>query len=95
MEQRDGEVTCLAGDMGLSIVMLEELSEIVAADPTLSEPSPLRWGGKWHCPADGSLMREQDGRVGCAECGRYLPSRVLYQLIEFHPHGRREEPSRT
>jgi uncharacterized Zn finger protein (UPF0148 family) len=86
MEVVAGEVTCRRGDMGLSQVMRSELEEIVRSPPSRPEAASIHWGGKWHCPLDGERMVEDGGRVQCPACERYLPGRVLYQLIELHPH---------
>lgn len=62
----------------------------VATAPPLREPVPsrMRWGGNWHCPADGSPTIEVDSVITCRTCDRSLPDRLVYQLIEFHHHPR-------
>lgn len=78
LEIADEEVTCRRERMGLSRVVQDELTQIVE--------STIRWGGRWHCPADGEQMVELNGMVICPTCRRCLPGRTLYGLIEFHPH---------
>jgi hypothetical protein len=80
------EVTCRQGKMGLSQVVWSELQAIAQSAPSTPDAAEIRWGGRWHCPVDGTRMVEADGRVGCPVCQRHLPGRVLYALIEFHPH---------
>ncbi len=74
--------------MGLSQVMRTELEAIAQADPMTPDATEVRWGGRWHCPVDGTRMVEAKGRVRCPVCQRFLPGRVLYELIELHPHKR-------
>lgn len=86
MEIVGGEVTCRRGQMGLSKVVQDELEEIVQSPPRRLEPRDFRWGGRWHCPADGERMTEADGIVQCQSCQRCLPGQTLYALVELHPH---------
>jgi hypothetical protein len=48
--------------------------------------SSSRVGGRWHCPADGCRLREDTGTLSCPRCGRHLPPRLVYQLVEFNWH---------
>jgi uncharacterized Zn finger protein (UPF0148 family) len=82
----EGQVACLRGDMALSGVMTSELQAIAESSPSRPEPANFVWGGSWYCPADGERMVEESGLVRCPACERYLPGRVLYALIELHPH---------
>lgn len=86
MEVVRGEVSCRRGRMGLSKVAQADLEEIVEAPPTPAEPTSFGWGGRWHCPADGVHMVEEDGVVRCPTCDRCLPRRVMHMLMEFHHH---------
>ena len=86
MDAVGGEVTCRRGDMWLSQVMRTELEAIVHEPAGRQEATTHLWGGRWYCPADGEPMVKEDGVVQCAACGRWLPGRVLYGLIELHPH---------
>lgn len=77
---------CTATKMDFSQVVGEELMELVANPPTPPTAAHVKWGGSWHCPADGTPMREIDGAVTCDACERSLPPRLLYGLVEFHIH---------
>jgi hypothetical protein len=88
MEQVDGRLYCVPGGMDLAPAMQAQLEQIAASEPSVPDLSSTRWGGEWHCPADGSRMAEEAGRVGCPTCGRYLPPAALYGLIEHHQHNK-------
>lgn len=72
--------------MELSELVTQGLTAWVAGDNAQESPRPIRWGGIWFCPADGNRMDEAEGLITCRKCGRHLPPRLLYQLIEFHRH---------
>ena len=89
MTEVDGWMTCVAGGMGLSDAMVRMLSAYCDHEPLAEETrsTHTRWGGQWHCPLDGSKMSATDSLLPmCLECGRILPSNVIYQLIEVHDH---------
>lgn len=77
---------CQSGGMELSQVVHETLRAIADSAPAAAPASSARWGGQWHCPANGARMQETNGRMLCPVCGRHLPYPILYQLIEFHVH---------
>jgi hypothetical protein len=81
-------MACPVGDMVLSPPVQEQLWHIATA-PAF-EPLPattiFRYGGRWHCPADGGRMTERAGYVQCDGCGRCIPGVLIYQLIEGHSH---------
>jgi uncharacterized Zn finger protein (UPF0148 family) len=77
---------CREGAMELSEVMHEALRASFSSEPVRAAASSERWGGDWHCPADGTRTHESRGQVHCLACGRDLPRSILYQLIEFHVH---------
>ena len=86
-EDRDGVFVCTATSADLSPVASAELHAIAENDPDRAPKTALtRWGGTWHCPGDGEPMTETAGHMVCASCGRSLPGRLLYQLIEFNWH---------
>jgi hypothetical protein len=31
-------------------------------------------------------MNELDGRISCPTCRRFLPWKLIYQIVEFHNH---------
>lgn len=74
--------------MEFSEVAHRELASLVDAPPIDLQPSSVRWGGSWHCPADATLMDEAKGVVRCAACGRSLAPKLIYRLVEFHVHPR-------
>jgi hypothetical protein len=88
LEEVDGVLTCRKGGMELSQVIQRELEDIVLSPPRPGEPKAIRWGGRWHCPADGERMVEHDGIIRCPTCKRCLPGRVIYGLVEFHVHAK-------
>ena len=45
-------------------------------------PAKPTMGGSWHCPNDGTKLID----FRCPHCGRSLPTGLVYDLIEFHPH---------
>ncbi|MGE0308483.1 MAG: hypothetical protein AB7Q27_22310 [Acidimicrobiia bacterium] len=75
--------------MDLSIMMHRMLTEYCKDDPMPQDrrPTPTRWGGRWHCPLDGTLMSAPDYLLPmCPTCDRILPGDIVYQLIEVHQH---------
>jgi uncharacterized Zn finger protein (UPF0148 family) len=90
MVTREAGLTCLRGEMMLSKYVAQGLKHIVVSNPIKPEPRMTRWGGWWHCPADGSQMTEESGLVRCYECGRFLPGGMIYNLIELHTHTRED-----
>jgi len=72
--------------MQLSNAMAAMLRDLVAAEPATPRARTIRIGGRWHCPADAQRMFEDNGRIGCPTCGRYLTADIWYGLIEFHDH---------
>lgn len=89
LEIVNGTLACRRGGMGLSEVMQAELRQIVATgSATRPARSEVRLGGEWCWPADGKRMTEVDGIWECLACGRFLPGRVLYQVVKFHVHAR-------
>jgi hypothetical protein len=81
-------LVCRPGDMELSHVAGRYLLAWTGGEERRSEPFSFRLGGRWHCPTDGTRMRESAGRLTCPECDRSLPGRLIYHLVEFHQHAR-------
>jgi hypothetical protein len=88
MQVRRGELTCAAGDMGLSQALEQSLLARFGAGTAASAPVPFPFpiGGTWFCPADGSLMVEAAGALVCPLCARSLTRSQVHQLVELHPH---------
>jgi len=88
MERRGNELTCVAGNMGLSAALEQSLVAHFGVDSPVRAVPPLsfRVGGQWFCPKDGTPMREADGMVQCPRCARCFTGSQIYQLIEVHPH---------
>ncbi len=84
----EGELTCLAGEMGLARLMAEELYDCFVAGTRqpVERAFHFRWGGNWFCPGCGVKMIEpEQGAVICPQCHKNI-STYLHQLIELHPH---------
>lgn len=88
-------LSCRQGGMELSRYLERELARWLAADAAEGPGVPAGWGGQWHCPGDGTRMRESDGCFACPECERRLPRRLGYMLIELHSHGPAVAPRHT
>jgi hypothetical protein len=86
--ERGDRLYCEATGMDFSPIVADELAAVADQPPAEPERSQVQWGGRWRCPADAKPMVEQDGLVRCPRCGRSLPPRLLYGLIEFHDHPR-------
>lgn len=83
----NGELTCIRGNMVLSVRMRRDLDECFVARSRMpsEEHFDFRWGGNWFCPGCGAKMEESDGAVTCPECQRNM-STFLKHLIDLHPH---------
>jgi len=86
MEPGDEAWLCRRGDMELSKYLDQLIAAWIADDGTLGPGAIAFWGDSWYCPADGSRMGDSAGLVGCPTCGRHLPSRVMYMLVEHQAH---------
>jgi hypothetical protein len=85
-EVRESRLVCIATGMDFSEMARRELVSVAESPPRDVGRSRVRWGCSWHCPADATLMNEAEGRVTCPTCGRSMPPRLLYGLIELHVH---------
>jgi hypothetical protein len=73
--------------MGLSVVLARALEQVCNEPPQPEHGAPVNLGGTYYCPSDASEMVTRTGQLPeCSECGRVLPWRVVYDLIEKHPH---------
>jgi hypothetical protein len=85
MVVKNGEVTCVSGDMGLSQKMHDRLAEVFILHARRSPPRAFRWGGRWFCPGCGGPMETDSEHVRCETCGEYLDE-FIPGLVELHPH---------
>jgi hypothetical protein len=96
LERRGEELYCVAGDMGLSKVMEQRLSQLVGERsvhdiaPLVDTPASFAW----FCPrCRHSLVSgaQQNSLVKhCTHCGLKLLGSDVYALTELHPHRVRE-----
>lgn len=84
MHDVDGWLTCPVGNYEMSTHLRQVLQDIVTCESRMPEPSMLKFGHEYHCPADGSELDYSGGRFRCRECGRYVPAPAIYELIEFN-----------
>jgi hypothetical protein len=82
----DGRLRCAAGVMPLSGQLSNEIAWFVSGELIETTSLSIPVGGEWHCPADGALLDEKDGRLYCSRCARFLPARIWYQIVEYHRH---------
>lgn len=78
---------CESGEMELAPALFEGLQETFitcSKDPDFKKFT-FRVGGAWYCPADATKMTEENGVIGCPNCGKIINS-FLFSLIERHPH---------
>jgi hypothetical protein len=85
MVVRNGEVTCVPGEMGLSRKMRDGLSEVFVARTRPGRPHAFARGGRWFCPGCGGLMKTDSEHVRCETCGEYLDE-FIHALVELDPH---------
>jgi hypothetical protein len=83
MSLLDGWLTCVAGQMALSLEMRAILTE------RFPEPKPRPAGveigrrlGRWFCPGCGIPLAPE---LSCPSCGQSLRD-LLFPLVELHPH---------
>lgn len=89
MTERDGELTCVKGEMGLSKHLRRLLTQY-CDDPPLqlsSRQSHANWSGLYYCPLDGApMITTATLHPMCPMCDRILTNAILYDLLELHPH---------
>lgn len=76
---------CVRGDMQLSRVLHDRLTEVFVSRSRNARPRAASWGGRWCCPACGVVATTDGGHVRCPQCGEHLDE-FLHQLVELHPH---------
>ena len=83
MQEIEGTLTCVRGNMPLSHDMQRRLQEKFTDHRSL--PAGKEVGdkrGRWYCPECGIPL--SDGF--CDSCGKSLTSAEIYRLVELHPH---------
>jgi hypothetical protein len=90
MDIRGASVVCSATDADLSSRVRAQLDEIVndTGVPTVNRRRDqwFKWGVQWFCPFDAQPLTEVDGVLECDACGRVIPGRLVYEIVEFNPH---------
>ena len=90
MVEQDGTWYCPSGDMPLSGTMRETLTELLHQTPYREhEADSTSLQGHWFCPRCSSpMVQRQPDRldVSCPRCSIILSGKVIYQLVELHPH---------
>ena len=95
----NGELFCDKGGTGLSPMVTRWLHQAIVTTPHLPVVATnLKeiTHDAWYCPRCASPMssreREPDA-IGaetleriCGHCGFIIPGRIIYQLVELHPH---------
>lgn len=85
--RHDGELTCIAGEMGLSQNVERILTERYSKHtPSPRRGEPTKEQRPWFCPGCGVLLARD---FVCPECHVSLRD-LQRQLIEFHPHKNRD-----
>src|SRR5262245_56232454 len=92
MVDRDGELTCPAGQMGVSRDLKARLLLACAAPTAPTPPRPP--SPDWFCPrCAGAMFARSPGiEKHCATCGLVLDRAVVHALVEFHPHSLSTQP---
>lgn len=81
--RREGELTCVRGDMPLSRYLEKLLTERYSRHvPSPHAGKPSSQPHRWYCPGCGIPIGAD---LQCMECQQSLED-LLYQLVEFHPH---------
>jgi len=93
VEERGGELVCLAGNMALAPRTASRLSAAFVERTTTPSAQPLtyRAGGRWYCPRCGDCMITEAHDVRCPRCMLHL-NEFLVELVELHSHGGTLDP---
>jgi rubrerythrin len=89
LQMHNGELSCIAGDMGLSKNLEQAMREYYASSPPAQPEPPLGYktGARWFCPGCATPIQGINSDFRCPGCGKSL-NRFHYQLVELHPHKR-------
>jgi hypothetical protein len=86
MEERGAVFTCERGQMETSLMLALGLREYATSEAVPIEENDLLSGGKLCCPSCAAPLREQESCFRCTGCGEGLAKRLIYMMIELHPH---------
>ncbi|MEZ4258906.1 MAG: hypothetical protein R3B36_07545 [Polyangiaceae bacterium] len=76
---------CVPGDMHLSRVMHDRLSEVFEAHSRRARAHAQDWEGRWFCPGCGGPATVDAEHVRCPKCEEHLDE-FIHGLVELHPH---------
>jgi tRNA(Ile2) C34 agmatinyltransferase TiaS len=95
MELSQGYWYCRSGDMAFSRKMTEDLLAAIETTPfgpvTANQNSNEPLGMSVYCPrCTHQMTGSGDNTIGqvCPACGLSLRGRIIYHLVELHPHKR-------
>jgi hypothetical protein len=88
LEDTDGTLACVRGEMPLSKDLGRRLRECFEEKSREPIDERVLVGGQWFCPGCGVATKEEvPGAVRCVRCGRSL-GEFMFALVELHPHKR-------
>ena len=77
----NGTLTCVRGDMPLSVRLAAKLKERYVGRATTGSEPAFRVGDVWYCPGCGS----GPGGPSCLACGTSTGD-LLHDMVDLHPH---------
>jgi uncharacterized Zn finger protein (UPF0148 family) len=81
--RHDGELTCVAGEMGLSRSVEQRLIDRYGQHVPSTDRTPRSTNPRpWFCPGCGVML---DADMVCPHCQMSLKD-LEFQLVELHPH---------
>lgn len=83
MTCNEGMLTCEKGNMPLSRHFQRLLQENYPVQQTKTSDVTGAVASRVYCPGCGIPL---DKDHACPSCGKALPFKLFYQLIELHPH---------
>lgn len=87
-----GQRYCVAGDMYLSQNLAAAIDVLIrqSPPPVHHETDTTAGASRWFCPRCqqrmSSVARDTLAQK-CYACGLVLTGRIIYTLVEIHPHG--------
>ncbi len=87
LTRRDGELYCIAGEMGVAPMLEQMLNARYSPNAPAQSPRPsyspqIHGNLRWWCPGCGIRLNQY---LECDQCGKHLRDLTVY-LIELHPH---------